>query len=144
MTARQRKLLILGVALIAFGAIKASLIFWYLNHKPAAQAAQRLTCDPSRGSCALPGGGGLRFDSAPEHGKPFVVRLQGTAAAAPPTADFTMPDMDMGFNRYTFVRDGTDWKATVTLPMCVSGSRAWLVEVRHGKDAYQLPFQVVH
>ncbi|QEL56319.1 hypothetical protein [Chromobacterium paludis] len=142
MTAKQRKLLILGVALIVFGAIKAGLIVWYLSHKPTAQPTQKLSCDISRGSCALPGGGGLSFASQPEHGKPFVIRLAGVAAEAAPTADFTMPDMDMGFNRYTFVRDGADWKATVTLPMCVSGSRTWRLELRLGKTAYALPFSV--
>ncbi|POZ63984.1 hypothetical protein [Chromobacterium alticapitis] len=142
MTAKQRKLLFLGVALIVFGAIKAGLIVWYLSHKPVAQPAHKLVCDIARGSCALPGGGGLSFDSLPEHGKPFVIRLAGVAADEAPTADFTMADMDMGFNRYTFVRDGAGWQARVTLPMCVSGSRAWLVELKLGKAAYALPFSV--
>ncbi|MGC0151816.1 hypothetical protein ACPRNU_05095 [Chromobacterium vaccinii] len=143
MTAKQRKLLLLGVALLVFGALKFGLIYWYLHKKPAAPAAQRLSCAVADGAvCPLPGGGGLRFETAPAHGQPFVMRLDGAAAETAPTADFTMPQMDMGFNRYTFVREGAGWRATATLPMCVSGSRRWQVEVKLGDKAYLLPFDV--
>ncbi|MBX9265738.1 hypothetical protein [Chromobacterium violaceum] len=144
MTAKQRKLLILGAALLAFGAVKFGLIYYWYSHnrQPSAPAAQVLSCDIERGACALPGGGALRFSARPSNGQPFEIRLDGVAAEAAPTADFTMPGMDMGFNRYTFLRDGAGWKAKAILPMCVSGSRDWQVELRLGKDAYRLPFRV--
>ncbi|MBT2868653.1 hypothetical protein JQK19_15515 [Chromobacterium violaceum] len=144
MTAKQRKLLILGAALLAFGAVKFGLIYYWYSHnrQPSAPAAQVLSCDIERGACALPGGGALRFSARPSNGQPFEIRLDGVAAEAAPTADFTMPGMDMGFNRYTFLRDGAGWKAKVILPMCVSGSRDWQVELKLGKGAYQLPFHV--
>ncbi|AXE32534.1 hypothetical protein DK842_03140 [Chromobacterium phragmitis] len=142
MTGKQRKLLLLGVALLLFAALKAGLIFWYLHNKPAEPAARTLSCDVAGGACALPGGGALRFSARPSHGQPFEIRLDGVAADAAPTADFTMPGMDMGFNRYTFIRDGDGWKARVILPMCVSGSRDWQVELRLGKEAYRLRFSV--
>ncbi|WP_225547910.1 hypothetical protein [Chromobacterium violaceum] len=144
MTAKQRKLLILGAALLAFGAAKFGLIYYWYSHnrQPSAPAAQVLSCDIERGSCALPGGGALRFSARPSNGQPFEIRLDGVAAEAAPTADFTMPGMDMGFNRYTFLRDGAGWKAKAILPMCVSGSRDWQVELKLGKDAYRLPFRV--
>ena len=142
MTAKQRKLLWLGVALIVFGALKAGLIYWYLHNKPAAAKPLTLSCDIGRGGCALPGGGRLAFSALPEHGRPFELRLSGLAGETAPTVDFSMPDMDMGFNRYVFVRDGAGWKATVTLPMCVSGSRSWVAELKDGRVAYRLPFSV--
>ncbi|VEB44776.1 Uncharacterised protein [Chromobacterium violaceum] len=144
MTAKQRKLLILGAALLAFGAVKFGLIYYWYSHNRqlSAPAAQVLSCDIERGACALPGGGALRFSARPSNGQPFEIRLDGVAAEAAPTADFTMPGMDMGFNRYTFLRDGAGWKAKAILPMCVSGSRDWQVELKLGKDAYRLPFRV--
>ncbi|AAQ61272.1 conserved hypothetical protein [Chromobacterium violaceum ATCC 12472] len=137
-------MLILGAALLAFGAVKFGLIYYWYSHnrQPSAPAAQVLSCDIERGACALPGGGALRFSARPSNGQPFEIRLDGVAAEAAPTADFTMPGMDMGFNRYTFLRDGAGWKAKAILPMCVSGSRDWQVELKLGKGAYRLPFRV--
>ncbi|UTH72485.1 hypothetical protein [Chromobacterium sp. IIBBL 290-4] len=143
MTKQQRKWLLIAVALLVFGAIKFGLIYWYLRHKPKAPAAQTLSCDIVKTACVLPGGGRLSFVSAPAHGQPFEVRLNGVEALEAPTADFSMPDMDMGFNRYTFIKDGDGWKAKVTLPMCVSGSRAWRLELKSGAGHYQVPFSVV-
>ncbi|OHX13049.1 hypothetical protein [Chromobacterium sphagni] len=142
MNRQQRKWLIIGVALIALAAVKAGLIYWYLHNKQSKPKPQALACAMGRGACALPGGGSLRFVSPPQHGQPFEVRLEGVTGGAAPTVDFAMPEMDMGFNRYTFVREGAGWKAQVILPMCVSGSRRWVAEVKVGEAAYSLPFNV--
>lgn len=139
MTAKQRKWLALGGALLLLAGVKFGLIYyWYGQRLPV--KPQPLACGAGQLSCALPGGGAWRFVSAPVHGKPFEIRLQGVAARETPQVEFNMADMDMGFNRYTFVRDGADWKATVTLPLCVSGSRDWLATLNLDGKRYLLPF----
>ncbi|KMN80008.1 hypothetical protein HNO92_002372 [Chromobacterium alkanivorans] len=139
MNAKQRKWLALGGALLLLGGLKFGLIYrWYGERQPAKPTP--LACAAGQPSCALPGGGVWRFASPPQHGKPFEIRLQGVAAREAPQVEFNMADMDMGFNRYTFVRDGADWKAVVTLPLCVSGSRDWLATLSLDGKRYLLPF----
>jgi hypothetical protein len=139
MKPKQRKWLALGGALLLLAGIKFGLIYrWYSERQPAKPVP--VACAAGQLSCDLPGGGVWRFVSAPEHGKPFVILLQGVAAREAPQVEFNMADMDMGFNRYTFVRDGAGWKATVTLPLCVSGSRDWLATLRLDGKRYLLPF----
>lgn len=57
-------------------------------------------------------------------------------------AYFLMRGMDMGFNRYRFVRDGDHWRAVVTLPVCVSGRRDWVMVMESPRLRYQLAFSV--
>ena len=106
MTAKQRKWLALGGALLLLAGVKFGLIYYWYGQRSL--KLQPLACGAGQLSCALPGGGAWRFVSAPVHGKPFEIRLQGVAARETPQVEFNMADMDMGFNRYTFVRDGAD------------------------------------
>lgn len=143
MNAKQKKWLAIGVALMLFAAIKFALIGWYFVGRQQAEAApgpQALACASPRAGCELPGGGRLRFVDAPRMEAPFIVELSGIAADAAPSAEFNMRDMDMGFNRYRFVREGDSWRARVTLPGCVSGSRAWLMLLNVGGRQYQVAF----
>ncbi|WP_043632566.1 hypothetical protein [Chromobacterium haemolyticum] len=139
MNAKQRKWLALGGALLLLASLKFSLIYrWYGERQPAKPTP--LACVAGRPSCDLPGGGVWRFASPPQNGKPFEIRLEGVAAREAPQVEFNMADMDMGFNRYTFVRDGADWTAVVTLPLCVSGSRDWFAVFSLNGKRYLLPF----
>jgi len=139
MNAKQKKLLLIGVALLLLALFKVGLVLWYLQQKDQPAAVQTLNCLSSQWQCALPDGGLVRFVSPPENGKPFVLRLEGVSAANP-SIEFAMADMDMGFNRYRFVADGANWKASITLPVCVSGSRSWIATLHLGKYSYRLPF----
>jgi hypothetical protein len=65
----------------------------------------------------------------------------GGVTASEPSVEFSMADMDMGFNRYRFVADGANWQARITLPVCATGSRHWIATLHLGDKAYSLPFQ---
>ncbi len=135
----KRQWAFIGLALLVFASTKLILIKWYLDHREEARpAVLDVKCDPGKASCALPGGGAVSFVTPPARDKAFVIRLSGVGDTAP-QASFAMRDMDMGFNRYTFVRDAQGWNATVTLPACVSGGRDWLMTLTANGREYRLP-----
>lgn len=143
LNSKQRTLLIIGMALLVLAAVKLALIGWYWHKKQASGPApvQVLACQIERGSCTLPDGGKLIFLEPPRYGQPFAIRVEGVSGAAP-SAEFTMPEMDMGFNRYRFVADGANWRANVTLPVCVTGSHHWEMLLEVDGRRYKLPFTV--
>jgi hypothetical protein len=56
-------------------------------------------------------------------------------------ASFTMQGMDMGFNLYTLHPDATGvFRARVTLPVCVSGRRDWVMTLHIDGQALTVPF----
>lgn len=139
MNIKQKKLLLIGLALLLLAALKVGLVWWYLQHKQQPAAPVALACNVTQGLCSLPDGGSLRFVSPPRNGQPFVMRLEGVSAVEP-SVEFAMADMDMGFNRYRFVADGSNWQARVTLPVCATGSHRWIATLHLGEQAYSLPF----
>ena len=90
----------------------------------------------------------LRLDASAQALKPFrvTVSVEGTVPDTV-TADFNMPGMDMGRNRYQLERDGGgDWIANVILPVCASGRNDWravVSAVRSGSGARAIfPFHI--
>lgn len=72
--------------------------------------------------------------------KPFQVWVKAPGAATV-RARFTMRGMDMGFNLYTLRAAGDGaFRADVTLPICVSGRRDWIMAVEIDGTTFQLPF----
>ncbi|WP_438513100.1 hypothetical protein [Craterilacuibacter sp.] len=141
MTLKQKKLLLLALALFALAAIKFVLIGRYLQQdKVELPQAVTLNCNLQT-ACALPDGGEVTFRQAPAAGQPFVIDIRGAGEAAP-KAEFAMQSMDMGFNRYGFVREGDIWSAKVHLPVCVSGSKDWLMTLLLDGQRYIIPFAV--
>ena len=140
MNLKQKKLLLIGVALLLLAALKGGLIWWYFQHKNQPEITLPLACNMAQGPCSLPDGGSLRFVTPPQNGKPFTLRLEGITASEP-SVEFAMADMDMGFNRYRLVADGSNWQAHITLPVCATGSRHWIATLHLGDKAYSLPFQ---
>jgi hypothetical protein len=57
------------------------------------------------------------------------------------SAEFQMVSMDMGFNRYD-LRPGKpgEFAASITLPICVSGRRDWMLYLDIDGMRYALPF----
>lgn len=56
-------------------------------------------------------------------------------------ASFAMEGMDMGFNLYTLRPDGKGaYRVRVTLPMCVTGRRDWLLHVDLDGQRVTVPF----
>ncbi|NTV94393.1 MAG: hypothetical protein HGA75_03140 [Thiobacillus sp.] len=71
---------------------------------------------------------------------PFEVWLKAPGARTV-QASFTMEGMDMGFNLYTLKPDAAGtFKARVTLPVCVSGRRDWVMTLRVDGRALSVPF----
>ncbi|HEB98577.1 MAG TPA: hypothetical protein ENJ05_03635 [Thiotrichales bacterium] len=94
-------------------------------------------CNAAASPCRLTGEGmEIRFrmpGGAPAM-RPFpvVVEVSGPAAAelGKLEAEFVMPDMDMGQNRYRLVKqDDGRWVAQVILPACSMGRHDWLARL---------------
>jgi len=72
--------------------------------------------------------------------QPFQVWVKA-AGARKVQARFTMEGMDMGFNLYTLRADGDGvFRARVTLPICVSGRRDWVMAVEIDGAVVKVPF----
>lgn len=137
----RKQWLWIAVALLLLAGLKVVLIRYYLERRGEPANPTPLACRVDE-ACALPQGGRLSFVTPPRHGQPFLMRLDGVAGVKAPTVEFSMEGMDMGFNRYVFVREGDAWTARVTLPLCVSGSRNWIATLESGGARYRLPFSV--
>jgi hypothetical protein len=113
---------------------------------PAADPA----CDPSQTLC-----------SAGDDSRRLALRLQGPVTGLRPfrvelvaagmqvrevQLEFTMPDMDMGQNRYRLLPEGNGWVGLVTLPICATGRSDWWVTARVLGDDQQweagFPFEM--
>ena len=136
----QRQWLWFGTGLFVLGLLKLVATGWYWMHRPVEQGAATVVCASDSSWCTLPGGTRLRFLQPPTAGRAFSIELQG-ASDVPPEAEFTMPNMDMGFNRYRFVRSTGGWTARVTLPACVSGQRDWEMRLTLSRLRYRIPFR---
>jgi hypothetical protein len=72
--------------------------------------------------------------------QPFTVWVRRPGATAV-QASFSMEGMDMGFNRYTLKPDADGvFRGRVTLPVCVSGRRDWLMTLTMDGQALAVPF----
>lgn len=136
----RQQWLFVAIALICFALLKAGLIYWYLQQKDKPATRIDVSCSNLQQGCALPDGSTLRFDRVPVHSQPFLITLDKAGSEAP-SAEFSMEKMDMGFNRYRFVAAASQWQAKVTLPVCVSGSGDWLMDLHHGGQYYRIRFK---
>jgi len=76
--------------------------------------------------------------------KPFQVWVKAPGARTV-QASFTMQGMDMGFNLYTLRADKDGiFRAGVTLPICVSGRRDWIMAVAIDGSVIDVPFRTDH
>ena len=72
---------------------------------------------------------------------PFQVWVKA-ADASKIQASFTMQGMDMGFNLYTLrAAGGGVFRGSVTLPVCVSGRRDWVMAVDIDGAVLNVPFR---
>lgn len=57
---------------------------------------------------------------------------------------FKMKAMDMGFNKYRFIKDNSNWTAKIIIPICTTGRRDWLVEVevRYANTIRKVTFDI--
>jgi hypothetical protein len=115
--------------------------------RPADAPALVLACaDPRTGCEARIDDTSLRvgIDGELKVLQPFTVWLRpGDAGFAPGKvqASFTMEGMDMGFNLYTLRREADGvYRGRVTLPVCVTGRRDWVMTLDIDGDRLALPF----
>jgi hypothetical protein len=128
-----------GAGLLLLVLFKFAAIDWYLAQEPRTLPAEPVSCADGASFCMLPNGARLRFLSPPVQGQAFALALEGVASGEP-SAEFAMRSMDMGFNRYRFVRAHGRWEARVILPACVNGRHDWLLTLNLGDRRYLLPF----
>ena len=82
----------------------------------------------------------VRFSAWPAPLEAFELNVRA-AGARRISAEFQMVSMDMGFNRYDLrpTADGA-WASKVTLPVCVSGRRDWILYLDLDGSRYAIPF----
>jgi len=83
----------------------------------------------------------VRSDRVASPLKPFALTV--TAPAAQEVyVELSMQGMDMGSNRYRLLRQtGGEWRANVTLPVCVTGRRDWIMLIEVDGTRRTLTFQ---
>lgn len=74
----------------------------------------------------------LTFSHQPAPLKPFhinVTEMSKSNAIQSVSADFAMPDMAMGLNKYNLIKQDKAWAAEVMLPVCVQGRADWVMQL---------------
>jgi hypothetical protein len=106
------------------------------------QPAAVLCADLTRG-CHLDGQVlEVHADRMPIGLQPFVLTVHAPQARAV-YAEFLMPGMEMGLNRYRLERaPGGAWRGRITLPVCVTGRRDWLLVLDVDGERHALAFVV--
>ena len=83
----------------------------------------------------------VKTDRAPTPLKPFALTVRAPAAQAV-NIEVQMQGMEMGLNRYRLIRQANgEWRATITLPVCVTGRRDWLMLIEVDDARRVLAFQ---
>ena len=138
LAAYPRRVLIPLLLVVALGAI-AVAGYWL---KRPAEAVAVNCADPLAG-CTFSHRGApasVRFSVRPAPLEAFELSVRA-AGASRVSAEFQMAGMDMGFNRYDLhpTADGI-FASSVTLPICVSGQRDWMLYIDIDGSRYALPF----
>ena len=127
--------LLLAVALVAIA------LAGYWLKRPA--DAMAVACADPLAGCSFSHRGAaasVRFSAQPTALEAFELSVRA-AGVSRISAEFQMVGMDMGFNRYDLrpTADGA-WAAKVTLPVCVSGRRDWILYLDLDGSRYAIPF----
>ena len=127
--------LLLVIALVAIA------VAGYWLKRPAEAAAVACT-DPLAGCRFSHRGAPVKawFSVRPAPLEPFELNVEVTGTPRI-SVEFQMVGMDMGFNRYDLRPVGNDiFASKVTLPVCVSGRRDWILYLDLDGTRYALPF----
>ena len=136
----RKQLILIAILLIVFAAIKGSMIYWYFQQQTTSPAITAVSCPNLQQGCQLPDGSTLRFATPAKQQTPFLITLSNHQGKAP-SAEFSMENMDMGFNRYRFVSQNGQHQANITLPFCITGSHDWLLDLHTDKQVYRVAFK---
>ena len=128
---------------LAVIALIAGVVVSQHLQKASDKPAQMLACPDLQAGCSTlldDAQVTLGIDGALKVLQPFTVWLK-TADADKVQASFTMEGMDMGFNLYTLKRDPDGaFRARITLPVCVSGRRNWVMTLEIDGERLAVPF----
>ena len=128
------------------------LVLWAdqtgLWHTPVAEKQVSVNCSTltqPTGCTVSVDGREIRFGmlGEPKPLAPFQIwlALPGLSVAQKVEARFTMEGMDMGFNLYTLRPDDQGvFRASVTLPICVTGRRDWKMILDFANLSIKVPF----
>jgi len=127
--------LLLVVALVAI-----AVAGYWLKRQPEALA---VSCADPLAGCAFSHRGATaraQFSVQPVPMEAFELRVTAPGASRV-SAEFQMVGMDMGFNRYDLhPAANAAFAGKVTLPVCVSGRRDWVLYLDVDGSRYALPF----
>lgn len=130
-----------GLPLILVAMI--GLVVWMNAQRREPSPPLAAACpDLVTGCTVMAGGRDIRLgtDQTIKPLKPFTIRVEAKGAAKV-EARFTMEGMDMGFNVYTLRADSQGvFRATATLPVCVSGRRDWIMTLDVDHTRIAVPF----
>ena len=126
--------LLVAVALLAIAATG-----WWLK-RPA--GAVDVACSDPVAGCTFSHDGAaatVRFSMQPVPLQAFELAVDAPGAARV-SAEFQMVGMDMGFNRYDLRPQNGAFVSRITLPVCVSARRDWLLYLELDGRRYAVPF----
>lgn len=133
----KRVLLPLGVAL---GLLAIAAAGWWLKQPDDALV---VACPDPVAGCSFHHAGAraqFRFSRTPVPMEAFELSVESPGLRRA-HAEFQMIGMDMGFNRYDLRPvAGGSFTAKLTLPVCVSGRRDWVLTLDVDGSHYALPF----
>lgn len=126
----------LWIVLIALVLISFFLGQWLKNVEPLVDTPHLMLmqCDPSKKPCEVQA---KRYK--------YIIEFEGEASALTAfnvklnidnslvqsiEVVFEMPDMNMGFNRYSLKKNGLFWQSQVILPVCSLSRNDWIMRVK--------------
>ena len=126
--------------LVALALIAIAVAGWWLK-KPAEALA--VACPDPLAGCLFSHAGRpavMRFSVTPVPLEAFRLTVEAPGVQRV-SAEFQMVGMDMGFNRYDLRPENGAFATGITLPVCVSARRDWIVFLTLDGVRYALPFQ---
>lgn len=131
----------LWLPLTMIAVLVAIAVAGYWAKRPA--EAESIACSDPVAGCDFHHRGTparVHFSELPVPLEPFTLSVTAPGSARV-SVEFQMVGMDMGFNRYDLrsLPDGT-FSSRITLPICVSGRRDWLLYLQIDRKNYVLPF----
>lgn len=137
---KRQTALLAAVLLLVFAAAKFAALYWYSQQENA--HGIRVACG-AQSPCRLPDG--VLLDFQPALRAPFDIRLHHVPANAQRVyIQFSMENMDMGFNRFDLKpqNQAGQWLAqNVRLPVCTDNRRDYLATIHIDGKQYQLAFE---
>mgnify|MGYP001610266408 CR=1 FL=1 len=119
-----------------------ALVLW-THRAPDVVGATQVFCTTLASGCSLQVDGreiSLGMMGVPKPLAPFNIWVKAVGARKV-EARFVMEGMDMGFNLYTLHADNQGvFRANVTLPICVTGRRDWVMILDVDKTRLNVPF----